>query len=232
MTKFRSITIIIFVLLSVLQSCSKRPPDIMLYVMLNDVRYIDMIVNQFNRTQKKYKIEYRAISPNMLRPVLENKIKRESLFLLIADHTIAKRAGDNFLLPIFPTYEKDFNKKDLSVVAEKILTYTESFGFPLYFYNIENNEAKAAVISLVHAGYYADRLPMILDFFHFISQPEINAQALFFGDIPVYTNAHYDTLTDSEKKRVDKTTFPTSYLTENLSVLDSVEIVQYYYEDE
>lgn len=215
-------------MLGILQSCAGRPADIMIYIMFNDVRYIDMIVNQFNSTQKKYKVAYRAITPNMLQPVLENKIGRDNLFLLIADHTIAKRARDNFLLPMFPAYEKDFNREDLVAPAEKVLTYTETYGFPLYFYNIENNEANAAVISLVRDGYYTEKLPVILDFFHFISQPEINAQALFFEHIPVYANAHYDTLTESEKKRVDKTTFPTAYLTKELSILDSVELVQYH----
>ena len=217
-----------FSILGTVQSCAGRPADIMLYVMFNDVRYIDLIINQFNSTQKKYKVEYRAITPNMLESVLNNKIDRENLFLLIADHTIVKRAKDNFLLPMFPAYEKDFNKKDLVSVAEKVLTYTENYGFPLYFYNIENNEAETAVISLVREGYYPDKLPVMLDFFHFISQPEVNAQALFFDHIPVYTNAHYDTLAESEKKRVDKTVFPKSFVAKNLSILDSVEIVRYY----
>lgn len=216
MIKKKNIIIILLFLPLILLSCSSRPVDITIYVMLEAVRFVDYIIKQYNKTRKKSRIEYRIITPNHLEIVLTNKMQRENMFMLIAPYQISKRGKDRFFVQVAPAFSGDLGLDRLNVTAKKVVEETDAFCIPLYFYGFRQGNAQAACLNVVITGYNPKKLPKIVDLFHFLAQPEINAEALIFQGLPVYTNSGFKVLQESDRKRVAKTAFPADYITDDL----------------
>lgn len=205
--------LIIHVLLIVvgvsMSSCIADRRPFTIYALIEDPIFMNRVVKQYNKIQKRYMATVRVITEYELRHVLENNMEKDTLYLLIAPHWIIEKAAERYLVAILPEYANDIRTEDFNQVGSNVVKRTRNHGFPLYIDDIDNEQGVTVpTLAIPKTIYKLDFYNAIIDFFQFLSQNEVNAQALLYRYIPIYADALVSVLTDKEQADVQLEVFP------------------------